>query len=146
MRFLDKGLEDAGREAVADAIGSWTYSQLLERVEYVAARLAGQPRWERGSRVGLVLPRRKESAALLLGVIGAGGMAVPFSTRAAPREIAQGIADAGISLLVAPADFHDLLAGAVGELDDKPVAAQVVAADSLLEPAASARLADLDPS
>jgi malonyl-CoA/methylmalonyl-CoA synthetase len=92
--FLARGRAD--REAIRDASGAWTYGDLAARVEAVAGRLGPLE----GARVGLLLERSKEAVAAFLGVLQAGGVALPFSTRATPREIAYAVGDAGISRLV----------------------------------------------
>ncbi len=95
--FLARGLRRPEREAVRDAAGAWTYGELAARVEAVAARLGPLG----GDRVGLIVERAKEAVAAFLGVLHAGGVALPFSTKATPREIAYAVGDAGISRIVA---------------------------------------------
>ncbi|MGE0759111.1 MAG: acyl-CoA synthetase [Pirellulaceae bacterium] len=114
LRILAAGRRHLDRPALADAQGSWTYAELLDRSALAAHRLVRTPGWERGCRVGMFLPRRKESAAVLLAVLRAGGIAVPFSVRAAARELAHEIADAGVTRIVADAGFGELLADVRG--------------------------------
>jgi malonyl-CoA/methylmalonyl-CoA synthetase len=105
LPYLDRGLRHPSRPAITDPQGTWTYGELAGRVDAVAARLGGL----RGERVGLFLDRTRESVALLLGVFGAGGVAVPFSLRATPREHAYQILDAGITKVVAEPAYEPVL-------------------------------------
>lgn len=131
MEYLAKGLEQPERLAVTDAAGAWSYQELLRRAQSVAARLA-RADLRPGDRAGLFLPRRKESVALFLGVLGAGGVAVPFSVRGAPREIAHQIVNAGISLVVGEPAVKKILADAIASVNlaDPP---RCVDAGALLE-------------
>jgi malonyl-CoA/methylmalonyl-CoA synthetase len=108
-QYLKRGLEHRQRLAATDDGGSWTYEQLAQGTESVAAGLLSRADWTPGNRVGLFLPRRKESVALLLGTFDAGGIAVPLSLRGTPREILHGLTDASISHLVLQAEQRLLL-------------------------------------
>jgi malonyl-CoA/methylmalonyl-CoA synthetase len=94
MRYLERGRPSS--TAVRDARGAWTYGELAREAEAAAARLGVSP----GERVGLALERTRESLALLLGAFHARAVVVPLSPKAAPREIAHQIADAGVSRVV----------------------------------------------
>jgi malonyl-CoA/methylmalonyl-CoA synthetase len=105
IHCLSRGRPD--RAAVRDDRGTWTYAGLAAKVETAAARLGPLE----GRRVGLTLERSRESVATFLGVLRAGGVAVPFSLKGAAREIEHVTADAGISRTIAPADQPALLEG-----------------------------------
>ncbi len=105
---LERGKAD--RAAVRDARGTWTYAELAAKSETVAARLGSLG----GARIGLQLDRTRESVAVLLGVLRAGGVIVPFSLKGTPREIDYQVADAGIARTVSLADQAALLEGAAG--------------------------------
>ena len=53
LPYLDYGLQQSGRTAIVDPQGTWTYCELANRADAVAARLGGL----RGERVGLFLDR-----------------------------------------------------------------------------------------
>lgn len=100
----------ASRKAISDPLGTWTYGELAERVDAVAGRLGPL----NGERVGLFLDRTRLSMALLLGVFEAGGVAVPFSLRATPREHAWQIEDSGMSRIVVEPEHESVLAESLG--------------------------------
>jgi malonyl-CoA/methylmalonyl-CoA synthetase len=143
MEYLARGLEQPHREAVADASGTWTYEELLGRSGTIAARLMSQGRLNPGDRVGIFLTRRKESVALFLGVLGAGGVAVPFSARGAGREIAHQIVDADISHIIAEPTFKEVLAEASALACDRGVKPRLLEAELLLKNTSTARSLDL---
>jgi malonyl-CoA/methylmalonyl-CoA synthetase len=149
MQYLQRGLDAPRREAIVDAEsdGAWTYEQLLDQTEAVAVRLKNSRGWKPENRVGLFLARRKESAAFLLGVFGAGGMAVPFSVRGTAREIAHQIVDAGISHILLPFDsaLQQVLIDAVAQATSRNVTPQLFDAASLLEKTSSRQPLDLAP-
>ena len=123
LHCLERGKAD--RAAVRDARGTWTYGELAAKSETAAARLG---RLE-GRRVGLYLDRTRESVALLLGVLRAGGVAVPFSLKGTPREIEYQTSDAGISRTVTLADAAPLLEGSArfeGPLPSADAAASIL--------------------
>lgn len=138
MQYLMRGLEAPRREAVfhPDSDGWWTYEQLLDRTKSVAARLTSGRGWNAGNRVGLFLPRRKESVALLLGVFGAGGIAVPFSVRGTPREIVHQIVDAGISQIIGPFEpaGNQVLLDALAQAREQGHVPQLLDAATMFEP------------
>jgi malonyl-CoA/methylmalonyl-CoA synthetase len=105
LPYLDRGLRQPGRTAIVDPQGSWTYGELGERTRSVTGRLGGLG----GERVGLFLDRTREAAGLLLGVLQAGGVAVPLSLRSTPREHAYQIQDAGISKVVVDPPLEAIL-------------------------------------
>lgn len=145
MKYLQRGLDLLQKEAVVDSDGGWSYEQVLNRIRCVAAHLEGSRGWNAGNRVGLFLPKRKESIALLLGVFGAGGVAVPFSVRGTPREIAHQIVDAGISHIIADSDFHPVLADAVAQASRRGVTPQLFPPAVMLEEISVCPRLDHDP-
>src|SRR5262245_35208481 len=66
----------------------------------------------RGSRVGLLMPNRAEWLATAIGVWRCGGIVVPVSTLAPPRELGHYLRSADVALLVAVRRFlrHDYVA------------------------------------
>jgi malonyl-CoA/methylmalonyl-CoA synthetase len=142
MQYLKRGLEAPLRECVVDAEGSWSYQQLLERTQFVATRLARLVGWSSGDRVGLFLPRQKESAAILLGVFRAGGIATPFSVRGTAREIAHQILDAGTSHVLVEDAFIPLMTDAMALVAQRGITPQWSLARSMLEPISGSPPAD----
>lgn len=140
MKYVIRGLKHPQRSAVFDACGVWTYEELLRRAENVAARLLGRWELKREDRVGLFLNRRKESVALLLGVWGAGAIAVPFSTRGSAREIAYQIVDAGISHIIAGPEFQKVLDAGLALSREQGVTPRVIEAAALFEEKSSRAL------
>ena len=69
---------------------------------------------------GLFLDPSRESIATLLGVLAAGGVAVPLAVQAAPAEIAYEIEDAGITRLIGDDEFQTKVAAAFGYTDARP--------------------------
>src|SRR5262245_24592043 len=59
----------------------------------------------RGTRVGLLMPNRAEWLATALGVWRCGGVLVPLSTLARPREIGHCLRSADVALLIAVRRF-----------------------------------------
>jgi malonyl-CoA/methylmalonyl-CoA synthetase len=106
--YLDRGLLHPNRRAVVDPRGAWTYGELDTAVGRAAAALGSLG----GQRIGLLIGRGKEAVAAFLAVLEAGGVAVPFSTRASPREIAYQAADAGVSRIVTEPGAESLLSEA----------------------------------
>ncbi|MDR3637953.1 MAG: amino acid adenylation domain-containing protein [Isosphaeraceae bacterium] len=83
--------------AVEDADGGWSYRELAER----AGRLASQLR-SLGvgpeSRVGVSVPRGREVAVALLGILRAGGAYVPLDPAFPPERLALMSRDAGVAV------------------------------------------------
>ncbi|MBI4661692.1 MAG: AMP-binding protein [Verrucomicrobia bacterium] len=131
MQYLEFGLKSPEKPAVIDLAGAWSYSGLASRAAHVAEALVGRHGLAQGDRVGLFLPRRKESVALLLGIFGAGGIAVPFSVRAAARELAHQIADAGVSRIIFEPSAHAVTLEAVALAKSKDADPRVIEAASL---------------
>lgn len=133
MKYLIRGLENPDRTALIDACAAWTYEELLHQSGNAASSLTGRWELKRADRVGLFLNRRKESVALLLGVWGAGAVAVPFSARGSAREIAYQIADAGISHIIAGPEFQKILDASLALSREQGVTPHVMEAASLFE-------------
>jgi malonyl-CoA/methylmalonyl-CoA synthetase len=128
LPYLDRGLRRPQQTAIVDSQGSWSYGELGERTQAVAGRLGGL----RGERVGLFLDRTREAAALVLGVLQAGGVAVPLSLRATPREHAYQLLDAGISKVVVDPAFEAVLRETLAESGPKGGTPEVIRAAALL--------------
>jgi len=103
-------------------ISRWSYQQLSEQSMQVArALLAGG--LVKGTRVGILMDNRLEWVSAFFGVTLAGGVAVPLSTFATPRELDYFIrqSDMGVLLMaarVARQDFIQDLLGLCPELSE----------------------------
>ncbi len=102
----------AARRPVSEAFVSprrrTTYLELRDDSVAIGRGLAARG-VGRGTRVGLLMPNRAEWLATAFGVWRCGGILVPLSTLARPRELAHCLRSADVSLLVAVRRFlrHD---------------------------------------
>src|SRR5262245_54974354 len=102
----------AARHAANEAfIGSRrraTYADLRDDSIAIGRGLAARG-VGRGTRVGLLMPNRAEWLAIAFGVWRCGGILIPLSTLARPRELAHCLRSADVALLVAVRRFlrHD---------------------------------------
>src|SRR5262245_14601082 len=85
-----------------------TYAELRDESVAIGRGLAARG-VGRGTRVGLLMPNRAEWLATAFGVWRCGGVLVPLSTLARPREIRHCLKSADVALLVAVRRFlrHD---------------------------------------
>lgn len=87
------------RPAVLTSTRRWTYEQLFENVAFAQRQLENMG-VERGTRVGIHLPRSAETILLLWAVWRAGAVAVPLSTRLPSTEVLTHGQEVGISALI----------------------------------------------
>jgi len=97
------------RVAIETAAGAWTYAQLDERSDEVAASL------EPGSRVSTLTGNTADHVAVFFACAKAGALLHPLSWRLSPTEIAYQLDDADPAVLLAE-DEHRALAEAALEL------------------------------
>jgi len=97
------------RVAIETAAGAWTYAQLDERSDEVAASL------EPGSRVSTLTGNTADHVAVFFACAKAGALLHPLSWRLSPTEIAHQLDDADPAVLLAE-DEHRALAEAALEL------------------------------
>src|SRR5215510_16352287 len=85
-----------------------TYAQLRHDSIAIARGLAARG-VGRGTRVGLLMPNRAEWIATAFGVWRCGGILVPLSTLARPRELGHCLRSADVAVLLAVRRFlrHD---------------------------------------
>lgn len=85
-----------------------THDELRDESRAIARGLAARG-VGRGTRVGLLMPNRAEWLATAFGVWRCGGILVPLSTLARPRELAHFLHSADVALLVSVRRFlrHD---------------------------------------
>jgi fatty-acyl-CoA synthase len=98
-------------EALVSARGRVTYAALAARAAAVAGGLAARG-VGRGTHVGLLAPNWPEWLAIAFGVWRRGGVLVPLSTLARPRELGHALGLADVELLIAARSFlrHDYAA------------------------------------
>jgi malonyl-CoA/methylmalonyl-CoA synthetase len=113
-----------------------TYRRLVERARAIAAALRdGQPTLD-GRPVPFLAPPGAAHVELLLGILGAGGMAVPLSPLHTAPELATIIGDADPALVIATADLRERAAAGAG------ARRLITAGDLELDRAAGAPAAD----
>jgi amino acid adenylation domain-containing protein len=89
----------------------WTYRELGERVEALAAGLAGRG-VRAGDRVGMMLPRSDETVAAILAVIRAGAAYVPLDPEHPEGRRRHIVANSGVRLILVDRDaLPELLPG-----------------------------------
>src|SRR5262245_10966264 len=100
-----------GNEAFISASRRVTYAELRDDSMAIGRGLAARG-IGRGTRVGLLMPNRADWIATALGIWRCGGVLVPVSTLAAPRELGHFLRSADVALLVAVRGFlrHDYAA------------------------------------
>lgn len=116
-RLLDtaRARQWGDRVAVREGSRAWTYAELDERVCRVAAVLralgVGQ-----GERVAVLMPDSLDTAAVLLGIIHAGAVAVPLSELARPQDLRAYLVHCGATVAVVQADLAPALDAVRGEV------------------------------
>ncbi|OGU01990.1 MAG: 2-aminobenzoate-CoA ligase [Gemmatimonadetes bacterium GWC2_71_10] len=100
---LKRGWGD--REAIRFPGGSWTYAELTEKANRIAAVLTAQLRLVPGQRVLLRGPNNPLMAACWFGVLKAGGICVTTMPLLRARELAYMIERAAIELVLCDARF-----------------------------------------
>jgi fatty-acyl-CoA synthase len=102
----EQAARDPAAIAVVSAQGRFSFGQLAQRADRVAAALrAGGV--GRGDRVGVLMGNRIEWLDTCLGASALGAITVPLSTWSTRRELAFLLQDAAVSVLVAAARFGD---------------------------------------
>ncbi|WP_405163134.1 amino acid adenylation domain-containing protein [Nocardia sp. NBC_01499] len=86
----------------------WTYWELGNAADLVAQRLLSEGA-QPGDRIGIAMDRSPEAIAAILGVLKAGGAAVPFDTSYPPQRIAAMVDRAQPFLVIADAATTHLL-------------------------------------
>lgn len=92
--------ETPGRVAVECEGRAWRYGELVERARRVAAAVGVVTGGRRGARVGLCVGQSSEGVAALLGVWGAGAVAVLLEPTAPEGRLAAQVAGAELTALV----------------------------------------------
>ena len=100
--LLAASVAEYGDRLALDFLGrKWTYAQLGEAVDKVAAGLQAMG-VHKGSKVGLCLPNTPYSVIFFFAVMKAGGTLVNFSPLYVERELRHQIRDSGTTIMVVP--------------------------------------------
>ncbi len=143
--FFTRAVAHAGRPAVVDDRGSFTYRDLLDASERVAAALGTNRGHDLdGARIAILMPPGFRFIAALWGTWRAGGIAVPLALSHPPAELAYVLEDCGVETVIVDPELADRL---------EPIAmssglTSLAIDDALAGPAAgdsTAAGADLDP-
>jgi benzoate-CoA ligase family protein len=112
-RLLESALQRGwgGRPALRQGERVWTYAELADQVARLATVLRALD-IQRGERVAVLMRDSLEAAAVLLGIMHAGAVAVPLSELARPLDIRKYLLHCGASA----AFVHGALEPAVDEI------------------------------
>ena len=112
-RLLDRVLDPARAERIAiegdQATAPVTYRALAERARALGRRLGGGPGGLRGAPVAFLYPPGAAHVEALLGVMAAGGLAVPLSPLHTRPELQQLLADAAPTRVLCAPELRDRL-------------------------------------
>ena len=100
----------------ADGVESYSYAQLRNMAESFAAWLLGNG-MPSGERVAILADNHPRWVAAYLGIIAAGGTAVPLDTAYHADQVAKLLKDSGASLLVCDEKHWEVGTEAVGETE-----------------------------
>jgi acyl-coenzyme A synthetase/AMP-(fatty) acid ligase len=103
------------RIALREGERQWTYQTLIGEVQRVASMLRALG-LGRGQRVALLMPDSLETAAALLGIIHAGGVAVPLSDLTRAPDMRAYLVHCGASAVIVHAELAAALDSVRGEL------------------------------
>ena len=133
------GTERAGRTAIIDAAGAYTYAELAERIGRAgnALRALGSGM---ETRVAVCLPDSVDFPAVFLGAIRAGAVPVPLNTLLTAADYDYMLRDSRAHTLVVSEALHPVFAPI---LAGQPWLREVVVAGGADAPAGAHRLDDL---
>lgn len=103
------------RVALREGARTWTYAELADRVQRVAAVLRALG-IERGERVAVLMPDSLDAAAAILGTIHAGAVAVPLSELARPTDVRAYLVHCGAAAAIVHAALVPALDAVRGEV------------------------------
>ncbi|HKT12212.1 MAG TPA: acyl-CoA synthetase [Terriglobia bacterium] len=110
LPLIARALQHAGRVAVVDAQGSYTYNELLDASSRVAAALLAGHRDLQEERVAFSVTPGFRWVAAQWGIWRAGGIAVPLPGDSPKPELDYILADTGASTLLFDGEAESLLA------------------------------------
>ena len=109
-------LKHAGEAiALVDGERSLTYAELNDAVSRVVAGLLNGEASLKEERVAFLYPASFDYAALIIGVVAAGGIAVPLSVHASAGELSHCLSVAGVRRLLLPREMRSEALDAVCE-------------------------------
>ena len=111
LPIVARALSHQGRTAVVAAEGTFTYRDLIEASERVAACLLNGRADLVEARVAFLVPAGWHYVATQWGIWRAGGVAVPLATSHPPAELEHVIQDAEPEIVVAHPDFAETIRG-----------------------------------
>jgi acyl-CoA synthetase (AMP-forming)/AMP-acid ligase II len=104
--FPDRvALEVLASERGVDPVETWTYGQIWDRVEDLAAAVSPVEAGGHGPMTAILLPNGADHVLAYLAAARAGAAAVPINNRLAGPEIDYVLADSGASVLLAGEPF-----------------------------------------
>ncbi|HSX59394.1 MAG TPA: amino acid adenylation domain-containing protein, partial [Tahibacter sp.] len=109
--FEAQARHDGGRIAVVAGDAQYTYAQLNDAADRIAAHLHARG-VRRGDRVGICVGRSLDLPACVLGVLKAGAAYVPFDPDYPVERLRGVLADSGVRLLLTQRSLAGLLADA----------------------------------
>lgn len=136
--LFERALQQGERPALNDGGKTISYRELADRADRMASLLLGGDDDLREKRVGVLVPPGADYVAAQWGVWRAGGVFVPLSLSATPKEISYALADAEIGCLITTKE----LAAANSAIQTLRV---IDVADALRATAARDRLPALTP-
>jgi len=105
------------RTALIETNATWTYRQLVARINRLGHALRGQGLTD-GDRVALLLPDVREYLEADYGVMSAGLVRVPLDPRLTRRELAAQLAHARVRALITHPMFGDKIGGIAADVED----------------------------
>jgi benzoate-CoA ligase family protein len=102
------GRGNADKVALRQADRAWTYGQVAEQVARVANALRSL-RLSRGERVVVLMRDTLEAAVSLLGIVHAGGVAVPLSELSTAEDVKDLVLHAGAVIAVVDGDLEPMI-------------------------------------
>ena len=101
--------------ALVDGERSLTYTELNDAVSHVIAGLLNGEASLKEERVAFLYPASFDYAALIIGVVAAGGIAVPLSVHASAGELSHCLSVAGVRRLLLSSEMRSKVLDAVCE-------------------------------
>jgi acyl-CoA synthetase (AMP-forming)/AMP-acid ligase II len=112
------------RTALIEANTTWTYGQLVARMNRLGHALRGQGLTD-GDRVALLLPDVREYLEADYGVMSAGLVRVPLDPRLTRRELTAQLAHAGVRALITHPMFGDKISGIAVDVENLKILVSV---------------------